>query len=123
MTKTQWIRYQRIKKAKQNTLNQPQQHAGPSNFVQVVQKEVGPSTYPQVVQNRKPLDERPTTLVEYADSNLINESFKSGFRDNLEAIFGVVSILPVEFAQQTLGQQEEEDFEDAEFDFGSGPSK
>ncbi|KAJ1412480.1 Retrovirus-related Pol polyprotein from transposon opus [Sesbania bispinosa] len=74
MTKTQWRRYQRIKKAEHNISNQPQQRTDPSNF-------------------------------------------------NLKAICGVVSILPAEFAQQTLGQQEEEDFEDTKFDYGSRPSK
>ncbi|KAJ1430194.1 hypothetical protein SESBI_07980 [Sesbania bispinosa] len=75
------------------------------------------------VQNGKPVDKRPTTPLEDVDSNMITESFESGFPDDLEAICGIVSILPVEFAKQTLGQQEEEDFEDTEFDYGSGPSK
>ncbi|KAJ1432417.1 hypothetical protein SESBI_06678 [Sesbania bispinosa] len=49
---------------------------------------------------------------------MITESFESGFPDDLEAICGVVSILLAEFAQQTLGQQKEEDFENTEFDYG-----
>ncbi|KAJ1434278.1 hypothetical protein SESBI_05627 [Sesbania bispinosa] len=123
MTKTQWRRYQRIKKAEQNISNQPQQRAGPSNFVQVVQKEVGPSTYAQVVQNGKQVYDKPTAPVEDVDNNMITQSFESGFPDDLEAICGVVSILPAEFAPQTLSQQEEEDFENTEFDYGSGPRK
>ncbi|KAJ1428466.1 hypothetical protein SESBI_08977 [Sesbania bispinosa] len=104
MTKTQWRRYQRIKKAEQNVSNQPLQHPGPSNFVQVVQKEVRPSTYAQVVQNGKQVDDKPMAPVEDVDSNMITDSFESGFPDDSESICGVILILPAEFSQQTLSQ-------------------
>ncbi|KAJ1406744.1 Retrovirus-related Pol polyprotein from transposon 17.6 [Sesbania bispinosa] len=71
--------------------------------------------------NGKQVDDKPTALIEDVDSNMITESFESGFPDDLEAICGVVSILPTEVTQQTLGQQEEEDFMDTEFDYGSAP--
>ncbi|KAJ1413359.1 Aspartic peptidase domain superfamily [Sesbania bispinosa] len=86
MSKTQWRRYQRIKKAEQNVMNQPQQNPGPSNFVQVVQKEVVPSTYAQVAQNGKQVDDKPTAPVEDVDSNMITESFESEPKSN-SAIF------------------------------------
>src|ERR1044072_9231265 len=106
MTRTQWKRFQRKKKAEfEATESSNKAKIPPPTYAQVVKKPLKERIFPPIPLVTKSKDKKPVST---EDDDILIDNCDSGFDDELDIICNVVSVLPIEFDKVSEVTEDEE---------------